>query len=140
MKVMQTRARTAILAFLNSAQEKTTCVSVYGNNDFNGGEEAISSMANSLKNIDGIICESDALATGVISKLLSLNVSIPEDIKIVGFDNIPIAHMFHPALTTVAIPIKEMCIEAATQTAKIIDGKDATFTTFSPDLIIRQTT
>lgn len=137
---MSNKKSNAVLSFLESTKEETTCFSIYGSNDYYGGEKAITTIVDSLKNIDGIICESDALATGVISKLLSLNVSIPDDIKIVGFDNIPIAHMFHPALTTIAIPIKEMCIETVTQTARILNDKEVSFASFNPQLIIRQTT
>ena len=126
----------AIKKYLKSAKEKTTCVSHYGSNDFAGGENAVNSFCDSLNTLDAIICESDALATGVISRLLSLDIDIPNKIKVIGYDNIPISEMYRPSITTVSIPIKEMCEEAAKNLEKTSDSDSV----YKPTLLIRKTT
>ena len=136
---MSKEKNNAITAFLSTAKDKTVLNAIYGNNDYYGGEAAVEKVIDSLNDIDGIICESDALATGVVSKLLSKNISIPDKIKVVGFDNIPIAHMFHPALTTVSIPVKDMCVDAVKKAQSIFAGEEVSSTVFKPELIVRST-
>lgn len=136
---MSKEKNNAITSFLSTVKDKTVCNAIFGNNDYYGGEAAIEKVADSLNNIDGIICESDALATGVVSKILSKNISIPDKIKVVGFDNIPIAHMFHPALTTISIPVKDMCIDAVKKAQSIFAGEEVSSTVFKPELIVRST-
>ncbi|MBQ9545404.1 MAG: LacI family DNA-binding transcriptional regulator [Clostridia bacterium] len=130
----------AILNYLKSTGEKTFCTSVFGPNDHFGGEAAVNGMTEILDRIDGVICESDALATGVVSRLVSLGYSVPDRIKVAGFDDIPIAHMFRPALTTVSIPTRAMCEEAVKMTSSVLSGEDRPVAVFSPELIVRETT
>lgn len=130
----------AITSYLKAAKDKTFCTSVFGNNDHSGGEAAVNGIGDLLDRIDGIICESDALATGVVSRLLSLGVPVPDRIKVAGFDDIPIAHMFRPAITTVSIPTRAMCEKAVKIALSVISGEDRPLCVFEPELIIRQTT
>ena len=50
---------------------------------------------------DAIFCASDLIAVGVIKALREQGQSIPEDVAIVGYDNIPLAEFIRPTLTTV---------------------------------------
>jgi len=54
-----------------------------------------------------ILCMNDMLAIGLMQNLLKNGVKIPEDVSIMGFDDIPFAEMYVPALTTVRYPAKE---------------------------------
>lgn len=49
----------------------------------------------------GVICVNDMVAFGFIQELNIKNIRVPEDVSVIGFDNIPFASMFSPALTTV---------------------------------------
>lgn len=55
-----------------------------------------------------IVCINDMLAIGVIRTLVQNGVSVPEDVSVVGFDDIPFAGLFMPALTTVHCSAVEM--------------------------------
>ena len=48
-----------------------------------------------------ILCGNDLLAVGVIKESARLNVKIPQELSVVGFDNLPIAEKITPALTTI---------------------------------------
>lgn len=48
-----------------------------------------------------IMCASDLIATGVIMELQKRGLKIPEDISVIGFDDLPIASQLSPSLTTV---------------------------------------
>jgi len=55
-----------------------------------------------------IVCINDMLAIGVIRTLMQNGVKVPEDVSVVGFDDIPFASIFMPALTTVHCSAVEM--------------------------------
>jgi DNA-binding LacI/PurR family transcriptional regulator len=55
---------------------------------------------------DAIFACSDSLAIATISTLRELNVRVPEDIAVVGYDDIELASYFHPPLTTVRQPMR----------------------------------
>lgn len=48
-----------------------------------------------------ILCASDLIATGVISEIMKRGLKVPEDISVIGFDDLPIASQLSPALTTI---------------------------------------
>ncbi|MCR5609630.1 MAG: LacI family transcriptional regulator [Lachnospiraceae bacterium] len=48
-----------------------------------------------------IMCASDLIASGVVNELKRLNIKVPEDISVIGFDDIPIAERLTPSLTTI---------------------------------------
>ncbi len=47
------------------------------------------------------MCASDLIATGVMTEVSKHGLKIPDDISIVGFDDLPIASQLSPALTTI---------------------------------------
>ena len=55
-----------------------------------------------------IVCINDMLAIGIIRTLMQSGVKVPEDVSVVGFDDIPFASIFMPALTTVHCSAVEM--------------------------------
>ncbi|WP_294388763.1 LacI family DNA-binding transcriptional regulator [uncultured Clostridium sp.] len=70
--------------------------------------EYIKSTLIELSEIDGIFASSDLIAAQVIQVCNELNIKIPQDIKLVGFDDVDIAQLTTPTITTVHQPIKEM--------------------------------
>lgn len=61
-----------------------------------------------------VLCVNDMLAIGLMNTLLHNGIRIPKDISVVGFDDIPFAEVFVPALTTVRYPAMETGRLAAT--------------------------
>ena len=54
-----------------------------------------------IENIDGIFASSDLIAAQVIQVCNELNIRIPQDIKLVGFDDVEIAKLTTPTITTI---------------------------------------
>ena len=54
------------------------------------------------------IFTNDEMAIGVLQKANDMNISIPEKLSVIGFDDIEMARFFHPPLTTMKIPGSEM--------------------------------
>lgn len=68
---------------------------------------------------DAIFCANDAMAVGVIGALHEAGLRVPDDIAVVGFDDIPIARFLTPPLTTVRVPIAEL---GSSATERLIDA------------------
>ena len=54
-----------------------------------------------------MLAYNDALAIGVIKGLRQLGAAVPADVSVVGFDNVLLADVVDPALTTVAAPMRQ---------------------------------
>jgi LacI family transcriptional regulator len=61
----------------------------------------------------GIVCANDELALGVLVGALARGYSVPGDLAITGFDDVPMAALVSPPLTTVRQPIRELAATAA---------------------------
>lgn len=91
--------------------------------------------------IDGIFASSDLIAISIISLARELNKRIPQDLKIIGYDDINIANLVVPSLTTVKQPIEEIAKKAIELILCQIDGKKVENENILPiTLIERETT
>lgn len=90
------------------------------------------------KTIDGIFCGNDLIAIGAINALKEKGIRVPEDVKVVGFDNISICDFLSPPLTTVKQPIYEMGEEAIKMLIDIINNRSTSLNkVLNPTLIKR---
>ena len=69
-----------------------------------------------------VLCVNDMVAFGLIQELRNHHVRVPEDISVIGFDDIPFAAMFSPALTTIWCPAIEIGQLAAQLLKQQING------------------
>jgi len=68
------------------------------------------------------VAYNDQIAIGLMRGLRELGARLPEDVSIVGFDNILPAELVTPGLTTVAAPLKAMGATAVSNLLAYIDG------------------
>ena len=88
-----------------------------------------------------ICCANDETALGLYAACLALGVRVPEDISIIGFDNVPTSASVEPALTTIQQPFEEMSGHAAKTLMALIDGRLAQQSRkFDTSLVVRQST
>ncbi|MHC1724337.1 MAG: LacI family DNA-binding transcriptional regulator [Aminipila sp.] len=85
------------------------------------GIEAVEQLLNENEPIDGIFCGNDLIAIGAIKRLKERGLIVPEDVGIVGFDDIYLASLVEPPLTTVKQPNYEMGYRAAELLIKNIE-------------------
>jgi LacI family transcriptional regulator len=108
------------------------------------GEQGLQVLLNQEPDIDAVFASSDQIALGALGTAHRLGRQIPQDLAIVGFDNIPESACFWPPLTTVyqqlidvgriAVQTLHRMIEANRQ-LKTLD--EATVTLVKPELIVR---
>jgi LacI family transcriptional regulator len=75
---------------------------------FRFGNQAMRELLESRQHFTAVFCGNDLIALGAIQALENAGVRVPDDVAIVGYDDIHIASLFKPALTTVRQPLKEM--------------------------------
>lgn len=86
--------------------------------NINGGEESVINFFNNNRNtlpkITGIIASNDYIAIGAYRAAHQLGLKIPEDLSVIGYDDLPIASLVSPQLSTLIYPkekIAEQCVE-----------------------------
>ncbi len=94
-----------------------------------------------------IFAANDAMAIGCLAALRERGLRVPEDVSLVGFDDVPIARYLTPALTTVQVPIAELGRQAMACLLSSLDGRPgrpeegaAIHTVIAPTLAIRAST
>lgn len=89
-----------------------------------------------------MVCYNDISAIGAIRALMNHGLTVPDDVSIIGFDDIESAAFHNPSLTTIRQPLYQMGLMAARILLQRIRGQ-ATFPDFvpiHPELIIREST
>jgi LacI family transcriptional regulator len=70
---------------------------------------------------DGVIASNDIVATAVIHEAHRLGKRVPQDLQIIGFDDIPLSSLLSPSLSTIRQPAHDMGREAAGLLIKLIE-------------------
>lgn len=91
---------------------------------------------------DGIIASNDMVASAVLQEAHRLGKRVPEDVQIIGFDDIPLSRLLAPSLSTIHQPAYEMGREAARLLIQLIEGEhvERNSMKFPVEFIERQTT
>lgn len=85
------------------------------------GAEACAALLDAAPDLDGIFAASDLMAQGAMRELAARGVRVPEDVSIVGYDDLGVAERTHPPLTTLHNPIAQMVAEAVRLLTEAID-------------------
>lgn len=92
----------------------------------------------------GIICYNDQVALSVLNILRDLNLKVPEDISIVGYDDSYLAEATETKLTSVSHPKMQMGMEAAKWIVAAVENQNTEgnqhSTVYEPELVIRNST
>jgi DNA-binding LacI/PurR family transcriptional regulator len=105
-----------------------------------GGTEAAVRLLRDRPDVDGIVAASDLIAIGAIRALRTAGRSVPEDIAVVGFDDIPDAALQDPPLTTIRQPIDQIGANMAEVLLHRIDGDARVTTRILPVSLVRRGT
>ena len=114
---------------------------IEGDFDMASGRRAGLEMARSGDSVDAVFAGNDMMALGVMLALQDAGRLCPEDVAVVGFDDVPLASLVRPGLTTLHIDIAEIGRSALVRLLAAIDGQqDAGRQIVRPELVIRGST
>lgn len=86
------------------------------------GADALNALMSRPNAPTVVMCGNDVLATGALQGAKKMGLKVPEDVSITGFDDIELASIADPALTTVHVPHREMGKRAAHMLLDIVNG------------------
>jgi DNA-binding LacI/PurR family transcriptional regulator len=105
-------------------------------------EQAFAAMQQLLLDsvdFDAVFSGDDDAAIGVYRALKMANRIIPDDVAVVGFDDVQFSRYISPALTTVRAPIEEVGREAVRQLIRLLNGEQAqSLVLMRTELVIRE--
>jgi LacI family transcriptional regulator len=105
------------------------------------GHAAGEALAALAERPDAVFAANDNMAVGAMLALQEAGLRVPEDVALVGFDDIPLAGLVRPGLTTLKIQIAETGRNALVRLVKLIGSAgDAACEVIRPELVVRAST
>ncbi|MBN1145748.1 MAG: LacI family DNA-binding transcriptional regulator [Anaerolineales bacterium] len=108
------------------------------------GEQGLFQLLKDHPDLDAVFASNDLMALGVIKAARKLGLRIPEDLAVVGYDDIPEADYFCPPLTTIHQDIEELGRSAVREVDQVITNRQLgeivkpVTRLFQPQLIVRE--
>jgi LacI family transcriptional regulator len=84
------------------------------------GAAAFEQIMKAAPQTTAVFCGNDVLGVGALRRAREMKVKVPEDVSIIGFDDIELAEIAYPALTTVHVPHREMGRRAGKALAELV--------------------
>ena len=115
---------------------------IEGENDAASGTSAATRLLTAAEVPTAVLCSNDVTALGAMRAFFKCGLRVPEDVSVVGADDIPFAALAHPPLTTVRIPRERLGALALEILQAMLATPRATGTesVLETDLVIREST
>ena len=111
-------------ALARAGLKRNRRLTVEGDFSMESGVRAVESLLARGERFTALFCSNDEMALGAIRALKSSGLRVPEDVSIIGFDDIRFAHYSDPPLTTIAQPKGDLGREAMSMLLEILNGAD----------------
>lgn len=93
---------------------------------FESGQKTAKELFEKYPNTDAVLACNDPVAIAILNEAIKQGRQIPEDMQIIGFDNISMSSVVHPGLSTINQPAYEMGLKAAEILLKQINQEKLT--------------
>lgn len=101
-------------------------------------EDELASVVSALEQgVDGVVAASDTIATAAIHLLSQRGISVPQDVAVIGFDDLPLARHTVPQLTTIRQNITGGAAEMVERLMLRLKGAEAEALVMPPELVVR---
>ncbi|MEF2969132.1 LacI family DNA-binding transcriptional regulator [Paenibacillus sp. M1] len=107
---------------------------------FDGGLRAAERLLTAAPDVTAVFAAADEMAIAVISAAAKLGIAVPEQLSVVGYDDLKLAEMSNPPLTTVAQPLREMGELASRKLIAMLDSGAPAASEILPHRIIERQT
>jgi LacI family transcriptional regulator len=88
-----------------------------------GGERAAAELLAGARPFTAVLVANDAMAVGALAELRHQGISVPEQLSVIGFGDIPADRYLSPSLTTIRIPAAEMAAAGVRRALDIVEGR-----------------
>jgi DNA-binding LacI/PurR family transcriptional regulator len=105
-----------------------------------GGARAMARLLERRPDLDAVFAESDIMAAGALRTLAAAGRSVPGDVAVVGFDDLPFAQRTDPPLTTVHQPVRDLGREMARMLIALMAGEHPSPLILPTHLVVRGST
>jgi LacI family transcriptional regulator len=95
-----------------------------GDFSLESGQKLTKQLMADYENIDGIFLANDLMAIGALKALKHMNIKVPDDIAIIGFDGIKLTQMVEPEISTIEQPIYDLGVMATNHLINMIEDKN----------------
>ena len=102
------------------------------------GREAFARLRALHPEVTAYLCTTDAMAVGAVAEALRSGLSVPEDVSVIGFDDVEIAAEIDPPLTTVRVPAVDIGTLAADHLIGMIEFQQAPASTRLEATLVRR--
>jgi LacI family transcriptional regulator len=109
-----------------------------GGIEIDGGYKSVMELIRDGMQFDGIFAYNDLMAFGVIKALKENGIKIPQEVKVIGYDDIPFSALITPSLTTMRIHKQEMGRESFKTLEKLENRKMEASNVLETNLILRE--
>jgi DNA-binding LacI/PurR family transcriptional regulator len=130
----------AFLKAVGGLSSEITSATAAGGDSPDGGRQAMQNLLELGFIPTAVICVNDFMALGVLRRLRERGLRVPEDVSVVGYDNIHLSEFTYPALTTVNVPRDRIGHSVC---AALLSERGASATrdvVIEPELIVRDST
>ncbi|NQT60700.1 MAG: LacI family DNA-binding transcriptional regulator [Bacteroidetes bacterium] len=129
-------------AYRNSGLEINQDLIIPTKGHINGGYSSVNEALNKGLDFTAVACFNDLLAMGALKSLHENGRRVPDDVEVIGFDNLYMAQFMQPRLTTVDVPKYKLGQIAVEELLMHIEDEDIPYKTTNMDsrLIFRETT
>ncbi len=105
------------------------------------GMKAFEAVMSTSDSPTALICGNDYLAIGCILQARNMDIRVPTDVSVTGFDDVDLAQLLTPNLTTMRVPDAEVGAMTGRYLADLLEGRSAILGDVpSPELIVRAST
>jgi LacI family transcriptional regulator len=101
------------------------------------GKESLRKLLKLGIRYDGIVCQSDAQANGAINELMRHGIEVPEEVKVTGVDNSPVAEDCIVPITSMTSEMRNAGLKAVETLLKKIDGLPVKSAVIDSRLVVR---
>jgi LacI family transcriptional regulator len=108
--------------------------------DREGGAAGVDRLMAGEAPFTAISCANDPLALGALGRLAEAGIEVPRDVSVAGFDDIPVAAMTAPRLSTVRLPLREMGRRGFACAVRSIAGEAVGEELLPTELVMRDST
>lgn len=129
--------RDAILAAGQSVDQRLVRYAAF---DAASGYDRMRSILESDAAITALVAGNDTIAIGAMAAIRDAGLQVPEDIAVIGHDDIPVARYTIPALSTVRVPAEEIGRECGNLVIRMLNGEriEHLVMTLHPELVVRE--